>query len=104
MTLLIHWTDPAIAPKPLLPLPEPDSDYTGDTWVYYNGAPTRVRDIPDAHFRYGFGVGHWDWKGREVHSGDWPYTPDTCDVDRVSANWNRDGQNLICQGCGVDYT
>ena len=35
----------------------------------------------------------------------WPYDPDTCPFEEYPAgHWTRDGQMLMCGGCGIDGT
>jgi len=50
------------------------------------------------------GIGHgWWYKGRD--SGpNYPYTPYTCWNEVYQFKWDEGGNNLICEGCGLDGT
>ena len=74
--------------------------------IQYNGIPTRIKDIPDAFLRAQFGYGHspLDIKTRQVQSGDYPCSPQTCLTEYYGAKWINNGTILVCLGYGLDCT
>jgi hypothetical protein len=74
--------------------------------VSYNGEEMPIKDLPE-NIRPMYGYGHysWDVKNRERHPGIGIYEPDECiRADEGLGTWINYGQNLVCPGCGLDYT
>lgn len=74
--------------------------------VSYNGEELAIKDLPE-HIRpmYGYGHGSWDIAHRERHEGIGIYDPAHCiRADETMGTWINHGQNLVCPGCGLDYT
>jgi hypothetical protein len=75
--------------------------------IKYNGEETMIKDLPSALLRAEFGFGHfpYDVANREIHSGIGLYDPETClEADNTQGVWINFGENLVCQGCGMDFT
>jgi hypothetical protein len=78
-----------------------------DEIVEISGHRMMIRDVPDRFTRNMLGYGHstYDSKERECHPGIGLYTPDTCvRADEIIGVWINFGQNLVCPGCGLDFT
>ena len=80
-----------------------------DEVVELDGVPTAIRDLP-REIAVMFGYGHPHLPGEEwrhqAHSGDYPYTTDTCLLaDEPGTNtWLDNGEFLACNGCGFNGT
>jgi hypothetical protein len=75
--------------------------------IDYNGTETMIKDLPSSFLRAEFGFGHfpWDVTNREIHQGIGMYDPETClEADNTKGVWINFGENLVCQGCGLDFT
>ena len=78
-----------------------------DAEVTYNGELMKLRDVPDPVVKHLCGLGHsaYDCKMREHHPGEWPCIPEECRyADETQGIWINEGENLVCQGCGLDFT
>ncbi|MBD3004742.1 hypothetical protein [Streptomyces sp. 5-10] len=77
-----------------------------DEIVEYNSEQVPIKDLPrDLRAMMGMGHDPADMKGREQHEGPWPYKPDACLVAaNTRGKWINDDQNLVCPGCGLDFT
>lgn len=78
-----------------------------DVVVEVNGKPVLVTDIADPSIRALFGVGHDPVviAYRERHPGIGLYDPETCLYAACTTGvWINFGENLVCQGCGLDCT
>ncbi len=83
-----------------------------DQIVSYNGEEMRIADIPDPFVREMFGMGHAETYGREVITEDdsgprkWPFQVHTClySGEQFATEWVRNGEILVCIGCGLDCT
>lgn len=75
--------------------------------VEINGVEMMIRDIPDQTTRAFYGYGHFpdELKNRQIHPGIGLYDSDVCrDADNIKGVWINYGENLVCQGCGMDFT
>lgn len=89
-----------------------------DLIIEFCGELTKLKDIPDRFVRNAMGLGHppQDCERREQHAapvttdeGDelesWPHSPEDClCAGDQRGVWINDGQNLVCPGCGLDFT
>jgi hypothetical protein len=80
-----------------------------DAEVSVNGTDMRVRDIPYPDSIL-FGIGHdpgYKLEKREVRPGEWPFTPEACQVAGEltgHTRWTENDTVLVCTGCGLDCT
>jgi hypothetical protein len=78
-----------------------------DELIEISGQHMRIRDVPDRFTRNMLGYGHssYDTEKRERHAGIGLYEPETChQADEMTGTWINFGTNLVCPGCGLDYT
>ncbi|MFI1161428.1 hypothetical protein [Streptomyces sioyaensis] len=79
-----------------------------NTVIDLDGVPTALKNM-DRHDRNMFGLGHSVWdievEKKQQHPGPWPYKPEDCQrADERFGVWINNEQNLVCAGCGLDYT
>lgn len=77
-----------------------------DATVEVNGIPTKIRDMShDYKAMMGFAHFSGDIARRERHLGIGIDEPENCTrADETSGTWINYGQNLVCPGCGLDFT
>jgi len=74
--------------------------------IEFNGKLVAIKDLPRDHAA-AFNYGHysWDIKSRKVWSQGRRFTPETClQADDHLGEWINREQNLVCRGCGLDFT
>lgn len=78
-----------------------------DEIIVINDVPVKIRDIQNQDDKAFMGYGHfaWDINKRERHLGIGTYEPAECmRANESSGTWINYGQNLVCPGCGLDFT
>lgn len=77
-----------------------------DQVITHNGAPVAIKDLaPPLRALAGMGHNPYDISNRDRHPGEWKWTPDTClRASATHGQWINDEQDLVCPGCGLDYT
>lgn len=76
-------------------------------FAWSNGEITNPRDHASCTREFEVQQGHWGvFPGRKPVTDDpWPFTPDNCAYAGYNqGEWTRDGQHLVCIGCGLDCT
>jgi hypothetical protein len=74
--------------------------------VEFDGKVLTLKELPPEHRSF-FGLGHFthDIEYRERHLGIGTYEPDECPrADEPFGVWINYEQNLVCPGCGLDFT
>lgn len=74
--------------------------------IEFNGKLVAIKDLPRDHAA-AFDYGHfsWDIKTRKRWPGIGTFTPETCmRADDKLGTWINREQNLVCPGCGLDFT
>jgi hypothetical protein len=75
--------------------------------VIYNGTTMTIERVPDTLIRHLLGLGHHpeDIRTRQRHDGDWACEPTSCTrADETAGTWINGGSNLVCPGCGLEFT
>lgn len=74
--------------------------------VVYNGEPVKIKDLTQTNRAF-FGYGHFprDIADRKVHQSIGIEDPEHCTrADETMGVWINYGSNLVCPGCGLDFT
>lgn len=74
--------------------------------IEFNGKLVAIKDLPRDHAA-AFDYGHfsYDIKHRKRWSSVGLYRPETCmRADEPMGVWINDQENLVCPGCGLDFT
>ncbi|MEU7435684.1 hypothetical protein AB0B07_33325 [Streptomyces sioyaensis] len=79
-----------------------------NTVIDLDGVPTAIKDLNRTD-RNVLGLGHSVWDidvlKKQRHPGDWPYTSEDCQrADERFGVWINNENDLVCPGCGLDYT